>query len=104
MSGGPGLGASRRRAVLEARLERAGLRGRRIPRRAGSGPSRLSFAQQRLWLLDQLSPGSALYNVPLALRLRGELDEGALEASLRHAKADRKSRPRRQSSRGLRPR
>src|SRR5262249_22695316 len=61
----------------------AGLRGRRIPRRAGSGPCRLSFAQQRLWLQDQLSPGSALYNVPLALRLRGELDEAALEASLR---------------------
>ncbi|HEX4622137.1 MAG TPA: condensation domain-containing protein, partial [Myxococcaceae bacterium] len=76
------MNASRRKALLEARLEQAGLRGRRIPRRTGSGPWRLSFAQQRLWLLDQLSPGGALYNVPLALRLRGELDEGALEASL----------------------
>ena len=34
----------------------------------------LSFAQQRLWLMDQLEPGSGLYNIPLALRVRGALD------------------------------
>ena len=42
----------------------------------------LSFAQQRLWFLDQLEPGSAFYNVSLALRLIGELNVSALESSL----------------------
>ncbi|HEX7242133.1 MAG TPA: amino acid adenylation domain-containing protein, partial [Longimicrobiaceae bacterium] len=38
----------------------------------------LSFAQQRLWFLDRLEPGSTAYNVPRALRLRGPLDAGVL--------------------------
>ncbi|HEX8694770.1 MAG TPA: non-ribosomal peptide synthase/polyketide synthase, partial [Longimicrobium sp.] len=42
----------------------------------------LSFAQQRLWFIDRLEPGSAAYNLPVALRLRGELDAGALERAL----------------------
>ncbi|MEW5928157.1 MAG: non-ribosomal peptide synthase/polyketide synthase [Gemmatimonadota bacterium] len=51
----------------------------RIPR---DGPLPLSFAQQRLWLVDRLEPGSSAYNMPVALRLRGALDLGALRASL----------------------
>src|SRR5205085_2778966 len=42
----------------------------------------LSFAQQRLWFIDQLAPGRATYNIPHALRLRGALDVAALERSL----------------------
>jgi amino acid adenylation domain-containing protein len=42
----------------------------------------LSFAQERLWLLDRLLPGSAAYNVPMLLRLSGALDPPALRRAL----------------------
>ncbi|MET0397470.1 MAG: amino acid adenylation domain-containing protein, partial [Longimicrobiaceae bacterium] len=45
-------------------------------------PLPLSFAQQRLWLVDRLEPGSIAYNMPLAARLRGALDARALERAL----------------------
>ena len=38
-----------------------------------------SFAQQRLWFLDQLVPGNPFYNVSAAVRLSGQLNESALE-------------------------
>ncbi len=42
----------------------------------------LSFAQQRLWFLDQLDPGTALYNIPALVGLKGELDLDALRRTL----------------------
>ncbi|WP_103352754.1 non-ribosomal peptide synthetase [Amycolatopsis sp. CA-128772] len=42
----------------------------------------LSFAQQRLWFLDQLHPGATGYNIPSAHRVRGPLDPGLLAAAL----------------------
>jgi hypothetical protein len=41
-----------------------------------------SFAQQRLWFLDQLEPGSAAYNINFAIRLKGELNQQALQQAL----------------------
>jgi amino acid adenylation domain-containing protein len=42
----------------------------------------LSFAQQRLWFLDQLEPGGTVYNVPGAFRIKGPLDVAVLKNSL----------------------
>ncbi|HEY3491860.1 MAG TPA: condensation domain-containing protein, partial [Solirubrobacterales bacterium] len=42
----------------------------------------LSFAQERLWLLDQLDPGSSTYNMPVAVELSGKLDPRALSSAL----------------------
>ena len=49
-----------------------------IPRRSPGGDCPLSFAQQRLWFIDQLEPGRPTYNEQLALRLEGRLVPGAL--------------------------
>ena len=45
------------------------------------GPLPLSYAQQRLWFIDQMEPGSALYNIPLAGKVSGVLDKNALQKS-----------------------
>ncbi|HEV3051201.1 MAG TPA: amino acid adenylation domain-containing protein, partial [Longimicrobium sp.] len=47
-----------------------------------SGPLPLSFAQQRLWFLEQMGNLGSTYHIPLRLRLRGDLDRGALVRSL----------------------
>ncbi len=53
-----------------------------ITRAPRDGRLPLSFAQERLWLIDQLQPGSTAYNSFLPARLTGPLHEAALEAAL----------------------
>nr|WP_255428606.1 non-ribosomal peptide synthetase [Corallococcus sp. AB038B] len=70
--------------ALAQRIEQLGRSG--VPSlSAGARPASLplSFAQQRLWFIDQLDPGSPLYNVPTVVRLEGDLDAAALEQALR---------------------
>ena len=53
-----------------------------IPCCLREGPLPPSFAQERLWVLQQLEPESPTYNIPLAFRLQGPLNHSALEQSL----------------------
>ncbi|WP_460444126.1 condensation domain-containing protein, partial [Amycolatopsis cihanbeyliensis] len=71
-SAGP-MSAVRKRELLGQRLR---------ARATAPVPYPLSFGQQRLWFLDKFSAGSAAYNVPMGMRLRGRLDRAALRAAL----------------------
>src|SRR5688572_16481215 len=61
--------------------QRQELLSRLLPRMKKQAPRRfpLSFAQQRLWVLDQMEGGTAAYIVPTALRLQGPVDVRLLE-------------------------
>ena len=50
---------------------------------ARDGDLQLSFAQQRLWFLDQLAPGAIFYNIPMAIRLTGRLNTAVLKKCLK---------------------
>ena len=70
-------------ATIEGLLARTDMpQGRELKKADRSGALPLSFAQQRLWFLDQLEPDNALYNSPSIMRLRGSLDIAVLERSL----------------------
>jgi hypothetical protein len=98
-SGGPGLKKDRleeERELLRRLLEKEGLGApaeevvvKNQPPDSSSEASGaalasypLSCQQEQLWFLDQFLPGSDFYNVPLVLRLKGELDAALLERSL----------------------
>ena len=53
-----------------------------VPVPRDGSPLPLSFAQQRLWFIEQLEPGSTAYHMPSVLRLRGPLDARVLERAL----------------------
>ncbi len=65
--------AARKRELLARRLRDRAAKPAAYP---------LSFGQQRLWFLDKFSSGGAVYNIPIALRLRGTLDRDALRRAL----------------------
>jgi amino acid adenylation domain-containing protein len=74
-----------KRALFELRLKQraaADSVDQTIPRRPPSASAPLSFAQQRLWFLNQLDPASPAYNEPRAIRLKGVLDINALQQAL----------------------
>jgi len=71
-----------KRALFEREIKQDIQPAKGILRRAHAGPCALSFAQQRLWFLDQLDPGSPAYNLSTALRLPGPLDIATLKRSL----------------------
>ncbi|MEU0542643.1 amino acid adenylation domain-containing protein [Nocardia sp. NPDC005978] len=62
----------------------AGTATDRLALSAGPRPARvpLSLAQQRLWFLNRFDPGSAAYNIPLGLRLNGQLDADVLRQAV----------------------
>ncbi|HYW10541.1 MAG TPA: condensation domain-containing protein, partial [Longimicrobium sp.] len=76
----PELSAAKR-AMLEARLK-GKHRPSSLVRRVHGDHVPLSFAQERLYFLDRLQPGSATYNMATALRLPGDLDAAVLERAL----------------------
>ena len=55
---------------------------RKLPRTNTPGELPLSYAQQRIWFLDELEPENPFYNVTLAKRIRGEINTQVLEESL----------------------
>ncbi len=74
-----------KRALLELRLlERSEPVSSEpaISHRGTTGPCPVSFAQERLWFLDQLAPGRAVYNLPQAARLSGRVELEALQKAL----------------------
>ncbi len=78
-STGTGLSAAKQ-ALLRARMQQRTTPSTIPTLKQKIAP--LSFAQQRLWFLDQFYPKSCAYNVPRVFRLTGKLDETALQTAL----------------------
>ena len=77
--------ARARQGLVEKRLRNAlktPVTAASIPRRPVAPSAPLSFAQQRLWFIDQLEPGSPAYHIATSLRLSGNLNVHALERAI----------------------
>src|SRR5262245_14583870 len=66
--------------LMKEKQKAAGSRS--IPKRPSGSLAPLSFAQQRLWFLDQWKPGTTAYNVAVAYRVKGQLDSNLLAQSI----------------------
>src|SRR5262249_31433810 len=86
VSGESGFKLSAKRLELLRAMRReqglASTREEAISRQPEAESYPLSFNQQRLWVLDRLHPGSAAYNLPVALRLEGPLQVEILARAL----------------------
>ncbi len=72
-----------KRALVEERMRGARtLPGDSIPHRVAGAPAPLSFAQELVYRIQRSAPESFAYNIPRALRIRGALDAGRLQAAL----------------------
>ena len=77
--------SSRKRVLLEAMLKERGVASaapQRIPRRAKGESPPLSYAQERMWFFEQLTPGTGTYNIPILVRLSGALNVDALDRAM----------------------
>ena len=70
------------RLVGHAMTDGAALQAPPLARVERDAPLPASFAQHRLWFLDQLEPGRSAYHIPAAIKLVGRLDTSALERAL----------------------
>ncbi|MBW4537640.1 MAG: amino acid adenylation domain-containing protein [Myxacorys chilensis ATA2-1-KO14] len=75
--------SAQKRALLDVLLREQGMKAptQGIPAQPASDTAPLSFAQQRLWFLDQFEPEKPFYNLSAAVRLQGHLNVGVLEQS-----------------------
>jgi amino acid adenylation domain-containing protein len=72
-----------RAALLAKRLRKRDAEApRRIQPRPDGATVPLSYAQERVWFMDQIAPGEAAYHIAVPLRIRGPLDVTALRAAL----------------------
>jgi len=77
----PNLSADKQ-ALLAQRLrgvDRERSEAGTIPKRPHAGAAPLSHPQRQMWLIDQIAPGNAAYNLSVGFRMKGRLDAGALE-------------------------
>src|SRR6266404_912132 len=78
------LSPDKRELLFKALSEKAVRKApQRIPRRDQLDHIPVSYAQARLWFIDQMSAGSSAYNVPAVIRLKGPLNLVAFEHSIR---------------------